>query len=147
MSTKSEIQSALCAEIMTPEQLRESREYNRLSLYCTLFSQFWGLCIGVLVTFFLARPVTEWLCAQYPFLASHVYALLVVFLLVMTLFEDVLGFPLDVYDGWILEQKFGLSNLTFGHWYRRHLLKFALGMTLNLVVVLAFFFIIRTCGP
>lgn len=147
MSTKSEIQSALCAEIMTPEQLRESREYHRRGLYCTLISQFWGLCVSAVIAFWLARPASEWLSAQCPFLAAHTYALLVVFLLAIMLFEGVLGFPLDVYDDWVLEQKFGLSNLTFGHWFRRYMLHFVIGAILNLVVVGGIFFLIRLCGP
>ena len=104
MSTKSEIQSALCAEIMTPEQLRESREYHRLGLYCTLASRVWGLILAVLIAFFLAKPLAEWLSAQSPFLEAHTYALLAVFLLAVMLFEELLGFPLDVYDDWILER-------------------------------------------
>ncbi|MBR0193148.1 MAG: M48 family metallopeptidase [Thermoguttaceae bacterium] len=147
MSTKSEIQSALCAEIMTPEQLRESREYHRLGLYCTLISKVWSLILAVFIAFFLARPLAEWLCSQCPFLAVHTYALLVVFLIAVMIFEALLGFPLDVYDDWILEQKFGLSNLTLGHWFRRYLLHFALGAGLNLVVVGGIFFLIRLCGP
>lgn len=147
MSTKSEIQSALCDEIMTPEQLRESREYHRRGLYCTLISKVWGLLVTVLVAFFLAKPLAEWLCAQCPFLEAHTYALLVVFLLAVMLFETLLGFPLDVYDDWILEQKFGLSNLTLGHWFRRYLLHFTLGAVLNLVVIGGIFLLIRLCGP
>jgi len=132
---------------MTPEQLRESREYNRRGLYCTLISKVWGLCLSVLITFWLARPVVEWLSMQCPFLAVHTYALLGVFLLGVMLFEEILGFPLDVYDGWVLERKYGLSNLTFFHWFRRNLLHFTLGAALNLVVVGGIFLLIRLCGP
>ncbi|MDO4629527.1 MAG: M48 family metallopeptidase [Planctomycetia bacterium] len=133
-------------DIMTPEQLAEVRAYNRIDLRCTLLDRAVDFVFLAFFTFWLAKPVTEWLAGTFPWLAGRDYAHVAALLVTATLFHAVISFPLSFYSGWMLEKRFHLSNLTAFHWFRRYLLQLALSLILNTALMLLLFSVVRTCG-
>ena len=55
----------------------------------------------------------------------------------------LLTFPLTIYEGFIREHQYGLSNLTFGAWVSDESKNLALGMILGSLVVMSLFGIVR----
>ncbi|MDO4424747.1 MAG: M48 family metallopeptidase [Planctomycetia bacterium] len=140
----------LCAEIMSPEQLAESREYGRISLRYSLLDRAVDLLFLGLMAFLFTKPLIGWLVQVFPFLSgSGVFptiGLTAALMTCLTFLHAVISFPLSFFNGWVIEKRFGLSNLTPFHWFRRYLLQLLLVFVLNLFLMTAFLFLIRLSG-
>ena len=59
---------------------------------------------------------------------------------------DILMFPLNLYEGYFREHKYGLLNQTFGPWMRDQLVAAAIEIVLGAILVVALFWVIRRLG-
>ncbi len=62
------------------------------------------------------------------------------------LVTGVLTFPLAVYEGFVREHKYGLSNMSFGSWMRDQLIGLVVGLILGGILVTLLFAIVRRLG-
>jgi len=65
-------------------------------------------------------------------------------LFIVTLF--VATFPLTVYEGYIREHKYGLSNQTFGPWMRDQAVALGVGIVLGAIFIVPLFGLVRRLG-
>ena len=65
-------------------------------------------------------------------------------LFIVTLF--VATFPLTVYEGYIREHKYGLSNQTFGPWMRDQVVALGVGIVLGAIFIVPLFGLVRRLG-
>jgi STE24 endopeptidase len=59
---------------------------------------------------------------------------------------SVVTFPLTIYEGYIREHKYGLSNQTFGEWMRDQAVTLAVGIVLGAIFVVLLFGLVRRLG-
>ncbi len=141
---------ALCAEIMSPEQLAECRAYNRIGLRCALLDRAIDLLFCGLTAFLFAKPIVERLSGTFPFLSGEgvlpTLGMAAALTACLTFLHAVVSLPLSFWDGWVIEKRFGLSNLTPFHWFRRYLLQILLVLALNLLLLPALILLIRWSG-
>jgi STE24 endopeptidase len=134
------------AREMTPGELAEAKRYGRLQLTCTLADR--GLDIAYLAMMALVGGpwFDRWL-ARWPLLARYWSLRLVALFLIVVGLHTLLGLPLSVYSGYVLEHRFGLSRLTPGGWLWRNAKRLALTVTFGAAVFLGLFGIIWLAGP
>jgi STE24 endopeptidase len=58
----------------------------------------------------------------------------------------VLTFPLDVYEGYFREHKYGLLNQTFGPWMRDQVVMLAVSVVLGAILIVPLFGLVRRLG-
>ncbi|MDO4550403.1 MAG: M48 family metallopeptidase [Planctomycetia bacterium] len=132
---------------MTSEQLKEAKHYNRLSLTCSLMDRAVDLLYLTVFTFFCAIPVDGWLKdLTFTPIFQNIYVRAACLLLFMTAGHILISLPLSFYDGYVLEKKFGLSNLSMRKWVKRFFAKMILATILNLFLLLTVFFLMHSCG-
>ncbi len=131
---------------LTPEELAEARQYNRIDLYCGLADKAIDLVFMSLVAFVLARPLDDWL-GGHPLLARSWPLRLAALLLVITSAHAAVSFPLSLYSGFVLEHRFKLSRLTFAGWLGRYAKRLALAVAFSVVLFVGLFWMIRVTGP
>ena len=142
-TTKQNSEHVSIPEILPPDKLREAKAYGRIGLRCTFADMLIDFVFLALATLILARPAAEQLDAR---LVSPYFTLLAL-LTGITVVNLLISLPLTFYSGYTVEQRFGLSTLTPGHWFRRYLLQTVLALALNLALMTALFALIRVCGP
>ncbi|HEX8790394.1 MAG TPA: hypothetical protein VF765_05535, partial [Polyangiaceae bacterium] len=62
---------------------------------------------------------------------------------IYVLVTSVLGFPLGVYEGWMREHQYGLSNMTFGAWLGDEAKGLALSLVLGGIAIPVLYAILR----
>ncbi|MGZ4822509.1 MAG: M48 family metallopeptidase [Terriglobales bacterium] len=62
------------------------------------------------------------------------------------LLTTLLQFPLTVYEGYIREHQYDLSNQTFGSWFRDQAVGLAIGLVLGAIAIVILFAIVRRLG-
>jgi STE24 endopeptidase len=58
----------------------------------------------------------------------------------------IVTFPLAIYEGYIREHKYGLSNQTFGEWMRDQAVMLAVGIVLGAIFIVLVFGLVRRLG-
>lgn len=59
---------------------------------------------------------------------------------------SVITFPLTVYEGYFREHKYGLSNQTFGPWFKDQVVALAVGVVLGAILIVPLFGLVRRMG-
>ena len=62
------------------------------------------------------------------------------------LITALLQFPFTVYEGFFREHQYGLSNQTFGSWFRDQAVGLAVGLVLGAIAIMILFAIVRRLG-
>lgn len=132
-------------DVMSHDQLAESKEYGRRELLCTVLDMAIDLVYLGLVAFVAAVAIDRWLL-DFP-LFTNAWMRLAALFLIITLGHYAVSFPLSFYSGFLLEHKYHLSRQSFGRWLRRYLLQNALVTAFGLIMVLGLFAIIWWTGP
>ena len=126
---------------MTPEQLAEAKRYGRVELIC-------GLADKALDLVFLsvaARGGPALTLAQHvPWLQHPSSLRLLALFLLVTGGHLCVSFPLSFYSGYVVENRFALSTLSFGGWLWRYAKRNGLAAALGAALVLGLFWLIWT---
>jgi Zn-dependent protease with chaperone function len=93
---------------------REDQDYARLKTIMRVVRPLVAVAISVLILF---SGVAAGMRDIAHALGHRLYARLLVFLILFTTLAGVLQLPLEWYDGYVLEHRFGLSTQTFGAWF------------------------------
>jgi STE24 endopeptidase len=59
---------------------------------------------------------------------------------------SVITFPLTIYEGYFREHKYGLSNQTFGPWFKDQVVALAVGVVLGAILIVPLFGLVRRMG-
>ncbi|MBX7073616.1 MAG: M48 family metallopeptidase [Pirellulales bacterium] len=129
--------------VLTPAQLAEAKEYGHRHLLAGLADMAVDVVYLTIAALVLAVPLDHWLA---HYVASDTLRLIALFLIVLALHE-CLSFPLSLYSGHWLEQRYGLSRQSLGRWVSRHFKQLALGVALSVTLFVALFWVIRWTGP
>lgn len=62
------------------------------------------------------------------------------------LITSLLQFPLTVYEGYVREHQYNLSNQTFGSWFRDQVIGLTIGLILGAIAIMILFAIVRRLG-
>ncbi|MDO4576115.1 MAG: M48 family metallopeptidase [Planctomycetia bacterium] len=135
----------ICQEILSPEQLREIREYEGIGFRCLLLDRLIdGVYLGAMA-FFLAGPL-DGVLQSFGGIFLNAYFRAALFLTVVLAGHVCVSFPLSFYSGYVVEKKYGLSPLSVRGWIRRYALRMLLSWGMHLVLFLSLFALIRGCG-
>ena len=138
------LEDQTAADEFSEERLQEAKQYGREQLRCSLAALGLDLLILVVITFWMAQPLEEWLLGSVG-LTNRWTRLAAFFLLVI--FINLVGtFALSWYGGFFLEHKYKLSRQSFGRWLNRYALQQLLATLLGLVLVLGLFAAIMVAG-
>lgn len=132
-------------EVMSREQLAESKAYGRRELQCSLLDMGVDLVYLGVMAFWGAMVIDQWLQDR-PLMGDRWIRLVTFYFLIMGL-HYALSFPLSFYSGFLLEHRYKLSRQSFGRWLGRYLLQNVLTLLFGLIMVLGLFAIIWWTGP
>ncbi|OGX82699.1 peptidase M48 [Hymenobacter coccineus] len=129
-------------DTLTPAQKAKSDAYFEGGYWL----QLWGLVYALGVAgVFLGLGLSRWLRARterLPRRWQQKWAYAALYLLLAA----VLSFPLSVYEGFVREHQYGLSNLKFGAWLGEDLKGLAVTVVFGSLLVLALYGAIRRAG-
>jgi STE24 endopeptidase len=131
---------------MTADQLAEAREYRRWNVRLAIVDHLVDLAFLVWATFFVARPLDEWL-QQSGWFANGWTARLAAMFFVISLAQMAVAFPLSLLAGYTLEHHFHLSTLSLAGWLWRYVKQAGLALALGVALVVGLYWLIWTTGP
>ncbi|MGI4741738.1 MAG: M48 family metallopeptidase [Janthinobacterium lividum] len=129
-------------DTLTPAQKAKSDAYFEGGYWLQFWDMVYALAVaGVFLRLGMSQRLRA-LAERLPrrWLRTLAYAAL--YLLV----SFVLTLPLTVYEGYVREHQYGLSNLTFGAWASETLTSLALSVVFGSLVILALYAAIRRAG-
>jgi STE24 endopeptidase len=99
----------------------KAARYHRLQRQVSIISLIWSvLLLGGLI-------LTGWTAT----LRDAVGARVVGYVVLLSLLNEIVAFPLALYAGFLLERRYGLSNETFGGWIVDRAKSFAIGLVVG----------------
>lgn len=129
-------------DTLTPAQKAKSDAYFEGGYWLQLWDLVYALGVAGV---FLGLGLSRWLRARterLPRLWQRNWAYAALYLLLAA----VLSFPLSVYEGFVREHQYGLSNQTFGAWLGEDLKGLAVSVVFGSMLVLALYGAIRRSG-
>jgi STE24 endopeptidase len=109
--------------------------------------QLWDFLVTAAIMLFLLQSrisarIRDWAASLTSRRNLQTLLYFVPFFLVTTLLQ----FPLTVYEGYIREHQYALSNQTFGSWFRDQAVGLAIGFVLGAIAIVVLFAIVRRLG-
>jgi STE24 endopeptidase len=132
-------------EVLTAEQLAESKEYGRRELWCAVAD----VCIDVLYLAVMALAgarVLDLALRQWGCMHTPIVRLMALYLVTLAVHLAV-SFPLSFHAGFVLEHRYRLSRQSVGRWLRRYALRNLLVMLFGLLLAVGLFAMIWWTGP
>lgn len=121
--------------------------YHRLKRQASIIALLWGalLLVGLLWTgaTLALREQAERLAAQMVPAGWIPAAGVLIYVLLLSLVNEVVSLPLGYYSGFVLERQYGLSNERLGGWVADQAKSFALGLALSGGAAGVIYFFIR----
>jgi STE24 endopeptidase len=129
-------------ETLTPAQKAKSDAYFEGGYWLQLWDVVYALAVaGVFLGLGLSRRLRA-LAGRLPRRWLRTWAYAALYLLA----SFVLSLPLAVYEGYVREHQYGLSNLTLGAWASETLTSLALSVVFGSLLILALYAAIRRAG-
>lgn len=129
-------------DTLTPAQKARSDAYFEGGYWLQLWDAVYALGVaGVFLGLGLSRRLRA-LVARLPRRWQRTWAYAALYLLA----SFVLSLPLAIYEGYVREHQYGLSNLTFGAWASETLTSLALNVVFGSLLILALYAAIRRAG-
>jgi STE24 endopeptidase len=129
--------------LLSPEQRALSDAYFEGGYWLKLWSLLYGLGVmAILLWTGLSRRMRDFAerVGRAPWLAVAIYGGLFI------LATFVLDLPLSIYRGFVREQQYGLSNLSFPGWLREEAIGLAVTLVIGSVVLSVFYAGLRRAG-
>lgn len=127
---------------LTPAQKAKSDAYFEGGYWLQLVSLLYALAISAV---FLRLGLGRWLQARTQRLPRR-WLRTLAFAAGYLLLAWVLSLPLDIYEGYVREHAYGMSNQTFGQWLGENLISLGLSVVFGSLVILAFYAAVRRAG-
>lgn len=131
-------------EPMTPQQLKEAKEYGNRQLLCDLSDRVIDIAFLSLATFLLARPFDGWFKTEMGM--DALWLRVAAMFLSITVLHALVSLPLSFYSGHILEHQYGLSRQSLGRWSWRYLKRNGLTLAFGLIMTWGVYAIIWWTG-
>jgi STE24 endopeptidase len=129
--------------LLSPAQQAQSDAYFEGGYWLQLWSLLYGLAVmTILLGTGLSRRLRDWAerIGRRPWLSAAVYG--AAFILAAYL----LNLPFSVYEGFVREHQYGLSNLSFPGWLREGLIDLAVTLVLGSVAIAFVYAFLRRAG-
>jgi STE24 endopeptidase len=112
----------------------KATRYQRLKRQASILSLAWSVLLlcGLLWTDGHAalRDTAEAITARALPASWHAGAIVFAYVVLLSVVNEIVTLPLSFYSGFFLEQRYGLSNDTFGGWLRDQAKSFGIGLVL-----------------
>ncbi|TFZ67920.1 M48 family peptidase [Hymenobacter sp. UV11] len=129
-------------DTLTPAQKAKSDAYFEGGYWLQLWDMVYALAVaGVFLGLGLSRRLLA-LADRLPRRWLRTWAYAALYLLA----AFVLTLPLNIYEGYVREHQYGLSNLTFGAWAGETLTSLVLSVVFSSLIILALYAAIRRAG-
>lgn len=122
------------------EARQRAIRYNRQHEWLTVIGMLWGAASSLLA---LTTGLSAWLRRRADRVAPGRLGPTIPYALATSLLSSLASLPLSFYGGWVLEQRYGLSNQTRRAWLGEQLKGTALGLGLGLPLIQGVYAIIR----
>ena len=127
---------------LTPAQKAKSDAYFEGGYWLQVFELLYALGVAAV---FLRLGLGRWLQARTQRLPRPGLRTLA-FAAGYLLLAWALSLPLDIYEGYVREHAYGMSNQTFGAWFGENLTSLGLSVVFGSLVILAFYAAVRRAG-
>ncbi|MBN1533787.1 MAG: M48 family metallopeptidase [Spirochaetes bacterium] len=121
----------------------DDKRYARIRLAVSLAGM--ALDLAVLLVFAFSG-LSRLLAGGIAVLVPHVYLQFFILIALMGAAAGAAGFPLDLYGGFIVEHRFGLSHQRLSRWLWERVKALAVSAAVGLPLSAAFFFFLRVTG-
>lgn len=113
----------------------KATRYHRLKRQASIAGLVWGVVLlaGVLATGASGalRDAAEFVAGRMVPAPLHAAVTVFVYVLLLSLLNEVGSLPLSFYSGFVVERRYALSNETLGAWLRDQAKSFAIGLALG----------------
>ena len=127
---------------LTPAQKARSDAYFEGGYWLQLVDLLYALAVAAV---FLRLGLGRWLQARTQRLPRR-WLRTLAFAAGYLLLAWALALPLDIYEGYVREHAYGMSNQTFGQWLGENLTSLGLSVVFGSLVILAFYAAVRRAG-
>ena len=127
---------------LTPAQKAKSDAYFEGGYWLQVFELLYALGVAAV---FLGLGLGRWLQARTQRLPRPGLRTLA-FAAGYLLLAWALSLPLDIYEGYVREHAYGMSNQTFGEWFGENLTSLGLSVVFGSFIILAFYGAVRRAG-
>ena len=127
---------------LTPAQKVKSDAYFEGGYWLQVVELLYALGVAAV---FLRLGLGRWLKARTQRLARP-WLRTLAFAAGYLLLAWALSLPLDIYEGYLREHSYGMSNQTFGAWFGENLTSLGLSVVFGSLVILAFYAAVRRAG-
>jgi STE24 endopeptidase len=115
----------------------KASRYHRLKRQASIVSMLWSvLLLGGLTSTGSAvtlRDAAERLAARLGPASSHTTATVLIFVVLLSIINEIAGLPLGFYSGFFLERRYELSKETLGGWCADQAKAFGIGVVLAVI--------------
>ena len=126
-------------ETLTPEAKQKSDSYFEGGYWLML----WNLVYSIVVAWvFLALGLSRWI-KRLASRAKNINVQNLIYIGFYFLFAALLTFPLSIYEGFIREHQYNLSNLTFGGWIGEEFKGLMLSIVFGSLILMLIYMAIR----
>jgi STE24 endopeptidase len=133
------MEEEIIAEI-NQERQREAKRYNKISRWIQICEFLLGILFILVLLFLGFSARIRDFSLNYT---SSPWILVMLYLFIIGVIYEVLSFPLDFHEGFVLEHKFNLSNQKLGGWLKDHLKGIGVSFVIGLIVVEILYFLLR----
>ncbi|NOU18205.1 MAG: M48 family metalloprotease [Bacteroidales bacterium] len=134
-----EIATQKYLDTLTPEEKKKSDTYFEGDYWLML----WNIILEIVITWvFLSLGLSQWI-KGIAFRVKNVNLQNLIYILLYFLFAFLLIFPFNIYQGYIREHQYNLSNLLFCGWFADELIILILTLVFGSIILLAIYKAIR----
>jgi STE24 endopeptidase len=123
-----------------PERQREAKRYNKISRWVQISEFLLGILLILILLFIGFSARIRDFSLSYT---NSPWISILLYLFIVSVIYEIFSFPLDFYDGFVLEHKFNLSNQKWGGWLEDHLKGIGVGFVIGLILVEILYFLLR----
>ena len=125
----------------------KATRYHRLKRQASVASMLWGVLLlgGLTATGWSAslRNAAEAIAARFVPGSWHATGTILVFVVLLSLLNEIVGLPLGFYGGFLLERQYELSRETLGGWLVDQAKSFGIGVILAAIAAELVYGLIR----
>ncbi len=120
-----------------------NKTYTQRKLIITILN---GLVSFIMLVLLILSGFSFTFAGMIESLTGNVYIQFLAFTLILSVAGMLIGFPLEFYNSYILEHRFGLSNQKITGWIREELKGSLVGLAIGIPLLAFFYFCLLTFG-
>jgi STE24 endopeptidase len=125
--------------ILTPAEKKKSDSYYEGKYWLIL----WNMVYEVLVAWiFLSLGLSRWI-KKLVLKVKRINLQNLIYIGCYIIFVFLLSLPINIYENFIREHKYNLSNLTFGNWFGEEIISLSLELVLGCIAIMLLYIALR----